>query len=117
MYKKSESKNIRKKIVCSMRSVPNLMMGSGQVWCWLGLVILSPELVINQKQSVKSVCVTCVKKVKGEATLFYVFISLFSLLINKYSKHRLTIIRCQSQRLIWRRSESYNVLLSFNENK
>ena len=24
---------------------------------------------------------------------------------------------CQSQRLIWRRSESYNVLLSYNENK
>ena len=40
-----------------------------------------------------------------------------SLLINKYTKHKLTIIRCQSQRLIWRRSESYNVLLSYNENK
>ena len=36
---------------------------------------------------------------------------------NKYTKHKLTIIRCQSQRLIWRRSESYNVLLSYNENK
>ena len=42
------------------------------------------------------------------------FISLL-LLINKYTKHKLTIIRCQ--RLIWRRSESYNVLLSYNENK
>ena len=40
-----------------------------------------------------------------------------SLLINKYTKHKLTIIRCQSQRLIWRRSESYDVLLSYNENK
>ena len=39
------------------------------------------------------------------------------LLISKYTKHKLTIIRCQSQRLIWRRSESYNVLLSYNENK
>ena len=37
------------------------------------------------------------------------------LLINKYTKHKLTIIRCQSQRLIWRRSESYNVLLSYND--
>ena len=44
-------------------------------------------------------------------------INIFSLLINKYTKHKLTIIRCQSQRLIWRRSESYNVLLSYNENK
>ena len=40
-----------------------------------------------------------------------------SLLINKYTKYKLTIIKCQSQRLIWRRSESYNVLLSYNENK
>ena len=40
-----------------------------------------------------------------------------SLLINKYTKHKLTKIRCQNQRLIWRRSESYNVLLSYNENK
>ena len=55
-----------------MRSVPNLMMGSGQVWFWLGLMILSPELLINQKQSVKSVRVTCAKKVKGKAALFYV---------------------------------------------
>jgi len=39
------------------------------------------------------------------------------LLINKYTKHKLTIIRCQSQRLIWHRSESYNVLLSYNENR
>ena len=38
-------------------------------------------------------------------------------MISKYTKHKLTIIRCQSQRLIWRRSESYNVLLSYNENK
>ena len=37
--------------------------------------------------------------------------------VSKYTKHKLTIIRCQSQRLIWRRSESYNVLLSYNENK
>ena len=48
------------------------MMGSGQVWFWLGLMILSPELLINQKQSVKSVRVTCAKKVKGKAALFYV---------------------------------------------
>ena len=40
-----------------------------------------------------------------------------SLLINKYTKHKLTIIRYQSHRLIWRRSESYNVLLSYNDNK
>ena len=40
-----------------------------------------------------------------------------SLVINKYTKHKLTIIRCQSQGLIWCRSESYNVLLSYNENK
>ena len=39
------------------------------------------------------------------------------LLINKYTKHKLMIIRCQSQRLIWHRSESYNVLQSYNENK
>ena len=38
-----------------------------------------------------------------------------SLLINKYTKHKLMIIRCQSQRLIWHRSESYNVLQSYNE--
>ena len=37
----------------------------------------------------------------------------FFLLINKYTKHKLTIIRCQSQRLIWRRS----IKLSYNENK
>ena len=43
--------------------------------------------------------------------------ALHSSFINKYTKHKLTIIRCQSQRLIWRRSESYNVLLSYNENK
>ena len=40
-----------------------------------------------------------------------------SLLINKYTKHKLMIIRCQSQRLIWHRSETYNVLQSYNENK
>ena len=45
------------------------------------------------------------------------FIYYFSLLTNKYTEHKLTIIGCQSQRLIWRRSESYNVLLSYNENK
>ena len=49
------------------------------------------------------------KQTKTTTTLF--------LLISKYTKHKLTIIRCQSQRLIWRRSESYNVLLSYNENK
>ena len=60
-------------------------------------------------------------------TRFYIFFeetinikesfAFFSLLINKYTKHKLTIIRCQSQRLIWRWSESCNVLLSYNENK
>ena len=48
--------------------------------------------------------------------LIKIFIDNKSLLINKYTKHELTI-RCQSQRLIWCRSESYNVLLSYNENK
>ena len=48
--------------------------------------------------------------------LFILFYFIF-LLINKCTKHKLTIIRCQSQRLIRRRSESYNVLLSYNENK
>ena len=41
------------------------------------------------------------------------FLTRDTLLINKYTKHKLMIIRCQSQRLIWRRSESYNVLLSY----
>ena len=64
----------------------------------------------------------------GKCYLFFVFFLLLLfffhlhqptlfLLISKYTKHKLTIIRCQSQRLIWRRSESYNVLLSYNENK
>ena len=41
----------------------------------------------------------------------------FDLLINKYTKHKLRIMRCQSQRLIWHRSESYKVLQSYNKNK
>ena len=46
-----------------------------------------------------------------------VHLHILCFLINKYTKHKLMIIRCQSQRLIWHRSESYNVLLSYNENK
>ena len=43
-------------------------------------------------------------------TLRRLSLFILCLLINNYTKHKLTIIRCQSQRLICRRSESYNVL-------
>ena len=54
---------------------------------------------------------------KYEKTFFFAAHVIILLLINKYTKHKLMIIRCQSQRLIWHRSESYNVLQSYNENK
>ena len=60
-------------------------------------------------------CIRCVAQQRSR--IKDLFPLSFSLLINKYTNNKLTIIRCQSQRLIWRRSESYNVLLSYNENK
>ena len=56
-------------------------------------------------------------RTRSPKTFFFNLTLTSFLLISKYTKHKLTIVRCQSQRLIWRRSESYNVLLSYNENK
>ena len=68
----------------------------------------------------KACCKVCATNFQlgnmGKQALIVIYFFCY-LLINKYTKHKLTIIRCQSQRLIWRRSESYNVLLSYNENK
>ena len=53
--------------------------------------------------------------VPGFRVFFFFFLEYYRtlfLLISKYTKHKITIIRCQSQRLTWRRSESYNVLLN-----